>query len=152
MANTGTSFIIIVINDLLPSCMTLYDSVLRFLRKSFACRCFFPKKHRTRILIMKIRVLSSYTMQSWSSSCSIPIRSIIPITASLSSGSAHQASPHPAEIALGTGISLPFTSCSLQAFSIAIASAVVWNVTTNLNSFFLMVQSQFQIQSPFLSP
>ena len=51
-----------------------------------------------------------------------------------------------------TGISLPFTSCSLQAFSIAIASAVVWNVTTNLNSFFLMVQSQFQIQSPFLSP
>ena len=49
----------------------------------------------------------------------------------------------------GTGISLPFTSCSLQVFSIAIASAVVWNVTTSFNSFFLMIQSLFQIQSLF---
>ena len=28
------------------------------------------------------------------------------------------------------------------------ASAVVWNVITSFNSFFLIIQSQFQIQSP----
>ena len=51
---------------------------------------------------------------------------------------AHQGSPHPADIARGTGIILPGTFCSLQAFSIAIASAVVWNVIISFISFFLM--------------
>ena len=41
-------------------------------------------------------------------------------------------------MARGTGMIRPGTLRSLQAFSIAIASAVVWNVTTSLSSFFLI--------------
>ena len=69
-------------------------------------------------------------------------------TDSLHSSGAHQESPHPAEILLGTGIIRPCAPTFLHSFSIAIASAVVWNVITSFNSFFLIIQSQFQIQSP----
>ena len=43
---------------------------------------------------------------------------------------------------------VPVHQLFLHSFSIAIASAVVWNVMTSFNSFFLIIQSQFQIQSP----
>ena len=69
-------------------------------------------------------------------------------SSSLHSSGAHQESPHPAEILLGTGIIRPCAPTFLHSFSIAIASAVVWNVITSFNSFFLIIQSQFQIQSP----
>lgn len=66
-----------------------------------------------------------YTMHSWISSSSIPVFFIIDTILSLSESPAHHAKPHPADIARGTGMILPGTSCSLHAFSIAIASAVV---------------------------
>ena len=83
-------------------------------------------------------ILVCYTMHSWISSCLRPTFSRTPTSVSLSDSSAHHASPQPDEITLGTGISLPGAFSSLHAFSIAIASAVVWNVTISFNSFFLM--------------
>ena len=79
-----------------------------------------------------------YTMHSCISSSSMPALRIIETICSLSSRAAHHDRPHPAEMALGTGMILPGALYSLQAFSIAIASAVVCNVTTSFNSFFLM--------------
>lgn len=65
------------------------------------------------------------TMHSCISSSSMPTLSITALSFSLLSGPAHHASPHPAEIALGTGISRPSACIFLHACSIAIASAVV---------------------------
>ena len=89
-------------------------------------------------------------MHSCISSSSIPAFRIIAAICSRSSSPAHQDKPHPAEIALGTGMIRPGTLYSLQAFSIAIASAVVWNVTTNFNSFFL-ISTQSPLQNIRLS-
>ena len=55
---------------------------------------------------------------------------------SLSCGRTHHASPHPAEIVPGTGISLPGSFLFLQYRSIAIASVVVWKVITIFSSRF----------------
>lgn len=82
-----------------------------------------------------------HTIHSWISSSSIPVFFIIATICSLSERSAHQDRPQPAEIARGTGMILPGISCSLHAFSIAMASAVVWKVTTSLSSFFFISYS-----------
>lgn len=68
---------------------------------------------------------SSQSIHSCTSSCSIFRSSRTCRIFSLSSRAAHQAMPQPADMLLGTGISLPGALCSRQAFSIAIASAVV---------------------------
>lgn len=59
-------------------------------------------------------------------------------------------SPHPAEIALGTGISLPGTFLSLHTFSIAIASDVVWKVTTSFITFFSSLLNHHFVVTVFL--
>jgi len=84
-------------------------------------------------------ILFLYTMHSCMSSSLIPTLFNTSFTTSLSSRPAHHASPQPAEIVLGTGISLPGAPYCLQAFSAAIASDVVWNVTTSFNSFALIL-------------
>lgn len=81
-------------------------------------------------------------------SASIPAFSIAWLTASRSASSEHQDSPHPADKDLGTGINLPGTPFSLHIFSMAIASAVVWNVTTNFNSFFLILPYSMMTANP----
>src|SRR5699024_8134253 len=80
-----------------------------------------------------------HTIHSCMASSSIPVSFITAAIFSLSSSGAHQARPQPAEISLGTGMILPGVPRSLQTFSIAIASAVVWKVTTSFSSFFLML-------------
>ena len=55
----------------------------------------------------------------------MPASCIMAVISSRADRSAHQARPQPAEMALGTGITRPGVPLSLQAFSIAMASAVV---------------------------
>ena len=54
-------------------------------------------------------------MHSWSSSLSIPFSCITCLICSTASSGAAQASPQPAEITLGTGISLPGTSSFMRS-------------------------------------
>ena len=56
---------------------------------------------------------------------SIPTFAISASSSSFASVGAAQASPQPAEMIRGTGIMRPGAPAALQAFSIAIASAVV---------------------------
>ena len=95
-------------------------------------------------LIISRRSSHSYTIHSCIACSSTPIARRTSCSCSRSESSAHQASPQPAEICLGTGISLPGAFRDLQAFSIAMASAVVWNVTTSFNVFLRITQSQAQ--------
>ena len=55
----------------------------------------------------------------------MPASCIMAVISSRADTSAHQARPQPAEIALGTGITRPGVPLSLQAYSMAMASAVV---------------------------
>lgn len=100
-----------------------------------------PKRHSLFYTIHLHHVFASaiYTIHSCMASSSIPVSFITAAIFSLSSSGAHQARPQPAEISLGTGMILPGVPRSLQTFSIAIASAVVWKVTTSFSSFFLML-------------
>ena len=86
-----------------------------------------------------------YTIHSCIACSSTPTARRISCSCSRSESSAHQASPQPAEICLGTGISLPGAFWVLQAFSIAMASAVVWNVTTSFNVFFRIIRSRARV-------
>ena len=67
-----------------------------------------------------------------------PCLPMIPITCSRHAGGMLQDRPQPADICLGTGIRRPGTSSLRQTVSMAMASAVVWNVITSLSSFFLI--------------
>ena len=63
---------------------------------------------------------------------------MIPIMFSRHDGGMLQDRPQPADICLGTGIRRPGISSLRQTVSMAMASAVVWNVMTSLSSFFLI--------------
>ena len=69
-------------------------------------------------------------MHSCISSSLIPTLLSTSLISSLSPSPAHHASPQPAEIVLGTGMSRPGTAFALHAFSMAIASVVHKTILT----------------------
>ena len=83
------------------------------------------KAGQTGFIGLDRTLCNHYTIHSCRASSSIDVSFMTSKICSLASRGAHHESPHPAEIDLGTGISLPGTFFSPHTFSIAMASAVV---------------------------